>query len=142
MSWSPLERDLQKLAESAPRAIDLTADSDNLIRATGKPGGRERIVALRETVLAVLEDRQTLEYLAEEAAALYHEQRAAAEQLEKHPELGPVVEAFTALADELAIMLDLADSGQTGLLLGSLANLEGRVEELDCRLDDLPPAQG
>ncbi len=49
-----------------------------------------------------------------------------------------MAKAFQAVADELAVMVDLADGGQCGLLLGSLANLEGLVGELEQRLDALP----
>lgn len=135
MAWSPLARDLDKLARSHASEHDYTAGADDQIRVTGRSPGRERIVVLREAVHAVLEDRENPATLVAMALELEADQRDAAEKLAQLPELAA---AFEALGDELVYLADLAESGENTLLLGSLANLEGLVETLDALLDQLP----
>lgn len=136
MPWSPLQRDLEKTLRTAESEFDLTAGEDNAIRFTGKPGGRERVAALRELVEAVLNESESSDRLAEQATELQRNQLAAAERLEGQA-LQPCATAFRAIAESLGELADLAGEGLTALLPGALANVEARVQELEALLDSL-----
>ncbi|MEW6278296.1 MAG: hypothetical protein AB1758_06720 [Candidatus Eremiobacterota bacterium] len=137
MAWSPLERDRRKLEGLVPSQVDLVADLDESIRAAGATGGRERILALRERVEAVLGERASVGDLAEAAAELERDQRLAAAKLAGIPVLAPCAEAFLAVADRLIDLSELAAAGQMGLLLGALVNVEAAVDDLERVLEDV-----